>query len=62
VAIAAMTPTFWGTYWNNATWGSDPDAHISGIVAAGFTAGLAGLALAKRLLKPPAKPPSSAAE
>jgi hypothetical protein len=51
VAIAAMAPTFFGTYWNNPTWGSDPGAHISGLVTAGFTAALGGLALAKRLTK-----------
>jgi hypothetical protein len=53
VAVAAMAPTFWGTYWNNPTWGSEPDAHIAGIVAAGFTAAIAGLALGKRLLAQP---------
>jgi hypothetical protein len=53
VAVAAMAPTFWGTYWNNPTWGSEPDAHVAGIVAAGFTAAIAGLALAKRLLAEP---------
>jgi hypothetical protein len=49
IAVAAVTPTFFGTYWNNPTWGSNPGSQLSGLVVAGFTAAVAGLALADRL-------------
>jgi hypothetical protein len=50
VGLVAMVPTFFGTYWNNATWGSDPGAHVSGLATAGLTAALAGLAAAHKVL------------
>jgi hypothetical protein len=50
VGLIAMVPTFFGTYWNNATWGSDPGTHVSGLATAGLTAALAGLAAAHKVL------------
>src|SRR6476646_1594714 len=50
VAAAAITPTFFGSYWNNETWGANPGTQVSGLVVAGFTAAAAGLALAHRLI------------
>jgi hypothetical protein len=53
VGLAAMVPTFFGTYWNNPTWGSEPGTQVVGLAAAGLTAALAGLAAAKRVLGGP---------
>jgi hypothetical protein len=50
LAAAAITPTFFGSYWNNETWGANPGTQVSGLVVAGFTAAAAGLALAHRLI------------
>jgi hypothetical protein len=50
LATLAIAPTFFGTYWNNATWGSNPATQVGGLVAAGFTAATAGLALAHKLI------------
>jgi hypothetical protein len=49
--LIAMAPAFFGTYWNNATWGAEPWTHVSGLATAGFTAALAGLATAQKLIK-----------
>ena len=51
IGFVAMVPTFFGTYWNNATWGSDPGTQISGLATAGLTAAFAGLAAAHKLLE-----------
>jgi hypothetical protein len=51
IGFAAMVPTFFGTYWNNATWGSDPGTQLSGLATAGLTAAFAGLAAAHKLLE-----------
>lgn len=51
IGLIAMVPTFFGTYWNNATWGSDPGTQISGLATAGLTAAFAGLAAAHKLLE-----------
>ena len=51
IGLVAMVPTFFGTYWNNATWGSDPGTQISGLATAGLTAAFAGLAAAHKLLE-----------
>jgi hypothetical protein len=50
LATLAVAPTFFGTYWNNATWGSNPATQVSGLVIAGFTAATAGIALAHKLI------------
>lgn len=50
-AIAAVVPTYFGTYVSNPAWGADPGAEIPALVAAGFTAAGGGLALAHRLLR-----------
>lgn len=55
IGLVAMVPTFFGTYWNNATWGSDPGTQISGLATAGLTAAFAGLAAAHKLLEKPSK-------
>jgi hypothetical protein len=52
-ALFAMVPAFFGAYWNNATWGSDPGPHVLGLATAGFTAALAGLATAQKFIKKP---------
>jgi len=51
-AIAAVVPTYFGTYVSNPAWGANPGAEIPALVAAGFTAAGGGLALAQRLLRP----------
>lgn len=51
IGLVAMVPTFFGTYWNNATWGSDPGTQMSGLATAGLTAAFAGLAAAHKLLE-----------
>lgn len=51
--FVAMTPAFFGAYWNNPTWGSDPGTQVLGLATAGFTAALAGLATAQKIMKPP---------
>jgi hypothetical protein len=56
LGLIAMVPTFFGTYWNNATWGSDPGTQISGLAIAGLTAALAGLAAAHKLLEKATQP------
>lgn len=50
-AIFAMAPAFFGAYWNNATWGSDPGPNVIGLATAGFTAALAGLVTAQKFIK-----------
>jgi hypothetical protein len=50
--FVAMVPAFFGAYWNNPTWGSDPGTQVFGLATAGFTAALAGLAGAQKFLKP----------
>lgn len=59
ITAAAIVPTFFGTYWNNDTWGADPGSNVTGLVTAGFTAAVGGLALAHRLLRPATKPVSA---
>jgi hypothetical protein len=54
VTAAAIVPTFFGAYWTNDTWGADPGSNVTGLVTAGFTAAVGGLALAERLLRPSA--------
>jgi hypothetical protein len=56
VGLVAMVPTFFGTYWNNATWGSDPGTHVGGLATAGLTAALAGLAAAHKFLGSKSQP------
>jgi hypothetical protein len=60
IGLVAMVPTFFGTYWNNATWGSDPGTQLAGLATAGLTAAFAGLAAAHKLLTK-APPEESAA-
>jgi hypothetical protein len=48
-ALAALV--YWGTYWKNPTWGSDPQAEITALFVAGFTAATGGLALVQRLIR-----------
>ncbi len=52
-ALVAMAPTFFGAYWNNRVWGSEPWTHVGGLAAAGFTAAFAGLAAAQKFIKKP---------
>jgi hypothetical protein len=42
---------FWGTYWENATWGDDPQGQLVALFVAGFTAATGGLALIHRQVR-----------
>jgi hypothetical protein len=60
VGLVAMAPAFFGSYWNNPTWGSDPGPHIIGLLTAGLTAALAGLAAAQKFMRKTPSAPAGA--
>ena len=50
VAAALAALVYWGTYWKNPTWGDDPQAQITALFVAGFTAASGGLAAVHRFM------------